>query len=200
MSDGHRSSSPYCHQHCASESCPGRPGPRPYLRTRTGPAPKAGPVLVFHCACTQLNTAPVLGVVCEGRLVGRPEHAPAQARPLRRASCLRELLCGATDINTGDAGSVRWIAFLGRACRRHRQLLSTMGNGGHSPLANLPFSISRARRVREPPLNWPFANVLVIARYGKHNLHPTGADTPVEPETPGVRRLPRCSRRHRRRR
>jgi hypothetical protein len=41
-----------------------------------------------------------------------------------------ELRCGATDINIGDAGSVRWIAFLGRACRRHRQLLSTHGNDG----------------------------------------------------------------------
>ena len=47
---------------------------------RAGPAPKAGPVLVSLVLCTQLP-APAFGVGCEGRVVGRPEHAPARTRP-----------------------------------------------------------------------------------------------------------------------
>jgi len=80
-----------------------------------------------------------------------------------------ELRCGATDVSIGGAGSVRWIALLGRACRRHRQLLSTQGNGGVFHCRSLasislrslegkPFFTARSQRC----WSWDL---------GKHNLH-----------------------------
>jgi len=94
---------------------------------------EAGPVLVSSCHCLHTTlAAPALGVVVRGSPcwpTGTRTGASA-ASSVRPASRPQGLLCGATDISVGDAGSVRWIAFLGRACRRHRQLLSTQGNGG----------------------------------------------------------------------
>ena len=123
--------------------------PREWARplTRTGPTLGVGPVPSVQCAFAQLDTAVAHGVVCEGRLVGRPEHAPAQARPHPPGSSPCTLRCSVTDVNTGDAVSARWIAFLGRACRRHRQLLSTQGNGGvfryRSPSSISPLGVER---------------------------------------------------------
>jgi hypothetical protein len=61
-------------------------------------------------------------------------HAHRRMCGLNHASSnsLDDLLRGVTDSDVGDAGSTRWIAFLGRACRGHRQLLSTWGNCGCS--------------------------------------------------------------------
>ena len=132
--DGHRSSSPDCHEMrvairhrqaaAPDDSSPAREQDRHQGRSCTR--------LLFILHYTQLTRPQPSASWCGGRPCGRPAHAPAQARPqfIRRASRPRELLCSATDTNAGDAGSIRWIAFLGRACRRHRQLLSTQGNGG----------------------------------------------------------------------
>src|ERR1700733_6996394 len=48
---------------------------------------------------------------------------------------------GATETDIGDAFSTRRIDLLGRACRLHRQLLSTRGNGGCSSCRSLRSSI-----------------------------------------------------------
>jgi hypothetical protein len=177
--------SPYCHPtrppppilpadlqspppHHPVGPCPPRAGPH----TRAGPATRAGPVLVSLVLCTQLTRHQPSALGCEGRVVGRPEHAPAQAQPQYTPGFSpSELLCGATGISAGDAGSVRWIAFLGRACRRHRQLLSIEAVDVcpcRSPTQYLPHSAPC-----EPLLTWAFANALVIA-LTQHNLHPTG--------------------------
>ena len=60
---------------------PTGPPERVDRRTRAGPASKAGPVLVSLVLCTQLTRHQPSALGCEGRVVGRPEHAPARARP-----------------------------------------------------------------------------------------------------------------------
>ena len=60
------------------------------------------------------------------------------------------LLWGATETDIGDATSTRRIGLLGRACRLHRQLLSTRGNGGCSVCRSLASSIHLAPRRVNP--------------------------------------------------
>ena len=79
---------------------------------------------------------------CGGRLVGRPAHAPARARPqsyagLHTVGTARSV----TETDVGDALSTRWTDLLGRACRLHRTLLSTRGNGGCSNCHSFSSSI-----------------------------------------------------------
>jgi hypothetical protein len=52
-------------------------------QTRAGPASPAGPALVSSdSCCLRSHLVPACGAVrCGGRLVGRPAHAPARARP-----------------------------------------------------------------------------------------------------------------------
>ena len=95
------------------------------------------------CKCFVLS-------VCSPRLqpaaqwVRGPPCRPAGTRTgANAASCIRrtsrqaELLGGATETDIGDAFSTRRIGLLGRACRLHRQLLSTRGNGGCSGCRSL---------------------------------------------------------------
>ncbi len=174
------SSSPHCHETddrgAVSPGWPESVDPG-RLHTRAGPTPRS--VLYsfgfpFSSLFRSLRDQPfatLRGPLCP----------PTGTRTGSSTTCLCarlsafELLCGATDIQRGGAGSTRWIALLGRACRRHRQLLSTRGSGVTHCLCvqYLP-----SRHPWEPPSNRPFAKRLVMGpgqrrfRPGRRRAHP----------------------------
>jgi hypothetical protein len=88
---------------------------------------EVGPVLV-QCPVRSPRDQPFATLVGATSSADRHTHRLGSTWLSARLTAL-ELLCGTTDANIGGAGSTRWIALLGRACRRHRQLLSTRGNG-----------------------------------------------------------------------
>jgi hypothetical protein len=75
--------------------------------------------------------APAIGAVGAGATlsVGRHTHRRERGHKQTPGLSPRELLCGVTDSNIDDADLTRRLAFLGRACRWHRQLLSSRGDG-----------------------------------------------------------------------
>ena len=106
----------------------GRPHPCiPVDANRTGR--EAGPAHVVHQYLSASRTARSIGVVAGAALsAGRNTHRHQRGHIQSPGFWPFELLCRATGITVGGAGSIRWIAFLGRACRCHRQLLSSRGN------------------------------------------------------------------------
>jgi hypothetical protein len=150
----HPSSSPDCHEKASRyRACEpvSRRNDYPTDASRTGIG--AGPVLVLlslpaHNPCGSGLRRRSAGVALladrhthrrKRSLIRTPGISPARAALRRHRH------------HVGDAGSVRWIAILGRACRRHRQLLSTQGNGGviRHQLASVSASLRRSGTPRE---------------------------------------------------
>ena len=149
-----RSSPPHCHvpRHWPRSTGPGD-------ASRTGG--EAGPELVVVLCWQQNRSAPAIGAVgAGGGPDGLPAHAPARVGLIHTPSISpSDLTASRHRSDIGDAGSTRRIAFLGRACRCHRQLLSTQGNG-REPIAVVgPVSASLSHC--EPHVNRSFAKVLV---------------------------------------
>ena len=88
---------------------------------------EVGPVLV-QCPVRSLRDQPFATLVGATSSAGRHTHRLGLDLALCKVACPRAALRRHRHQVSG-AGSTRWIAFLGRACRRHRQLLSTRGNG-----------------------------------------------------------------------
>jgi hypothetical protein len=76
------------------------------------------------------RTTPAFDVVGAGAALSAGRHTHRRERGLIHTPGIspRDLHWSATETDIGDAGSTRRIAFLGRACRWHRQLLSSQGN------------------------------------------------------------------------
>ena len=122
------------------------------IQTREGPA-TVGPVLTRSCCSASFSVLPsvrsppdpVLGAVGAGATLSAGRHTHRRDRGLVHTPDFTPsgLLCGVTDTDIGDATSTRRTGLLGRACRLHRQLLSTRGNGGCSVAARFcPVSAS----------------------------------------------------------
>src|SRR5216684_2895990 len=121
-----------------------------------------------------VHSAPTCGAVGAGAAlsVGRHTHRRERGHIHTPGIVPNELLCGVTASDSGDAGSTRWIAFLDRACRRHRQLLSTRGNG-HSTRRRNEFSVclfaDHVNPTRTAPSRTPWWGCTPT-----HNLHQSG--------------------------
>ena len=109
------------------------------------------------------SAAPACGAVGAGAALSAGRHTHRRERGLIHTPDFTPsgLLAGATETDIGDATSTRRIGLLGRACRWHRQLLSTRGNGGCSVCRSLASSIHLALPPCEPHANWAFAKALV---------------------------------------
>ena len=118
-------------------------------------------LVVLRSSCVQ-SAAPACGAVGAGAALSAGRHTHRRERGLLHTPDFTPggLLGGATETDIGDAFSTRRIGLLGRACRLHRQLLSTRGNGGCSGCRSL-FQYPPRPPPCEPHANWAFAKALV---------------------------------------
>ena len=148
-------------------------------QTQEGPATR--PVLLTSSMCLHTtHTAPACGVVCGGRLVGRPETrtGSSAATIIRRA--LNHVSCAAapptstsvTRVQSGGSpSSVERVDVIGSSF--------PMGQRAISRSRSFCKYLPRGLRC-EPLLTWPFANTLVAAPCATQSSSDLRPDTPVD--------------------